>query len=210
MSSASASIFVNTSNLTIFVTVSQQQAVLLSGQVNNLVNTGVLNGGNGNALTSKLSSAAASFAAGNPNTGINKLDAFINQVNDFASSGILTATQAQMLISAANAIIALASPLHLVSSVGNSITAGTPFDLTVTAIDVWGNALPTYTGTVKFTDSVAGATLPGKYTFTTGTGKDNGVYTFTGLVLKTKGLQTITVTDAKTGQVLGSLTVNVV
>jgi hypothetical protein len=203
---------VNTSNLTIFVTVTQQQAVLLSGQINTLVQSGVLSSGNGNALTSKLSSAAASFAAGNPNAGINKLDAFINQVNDFANSTppLLTATQAQALISAANGIIALANPLQLVSSVGNTIAAGTPFNLTVTAIDVWGNVLPTYTGSVKFTDSVTGATLPGKYTFTTGTGKDNGVHTFTGLVLKTKGLQTIAVIDTKTGQLLGSLTVNVV
>jgi hypothetical protein len=94
--------------------------------------------------------------------------------------------------------------------VGNTITAGTPFNLTVTAVDVYGNVLPTFTGTVNFTDTATGATLPAKYTFTTGSGKDNGVHTFTGLVLNTKGLQTLTVTDSKTGKVLGSLTVNVV
>jgi hypothetical protein len=41
-------------------------------------------------------------------------------------------------------------------------------------------------------------------------GKDNGVRTFTDLVLNTKGSQTLTVADAKTGQVLGIRTVNVV
>jgi hypothetical protein len=211
-SSDIALIFVNTSALTIFVTVTQQQAVLLQGQINTLVNTGGLSSGNGNALTSKLSSAAANFAAGNPNAGINDMRAFINQVNSYANSlpPLLTATQAQTLISAANAIIALAMPLHLVSSVGNTITAGTPFNLTLTAVDVYGNVLPTYTGTVKFTDSVAGATLPAKYTFTTGSGMDNGVHIFTGLILNKTGLQTITVTDTKTGKVLGTLTVNVV
>jgi hypothetical protein len=218
-----APIFVNTSNLTTYVTVTQQQAVLLTGQINSLVSTGVLNGGNGNALTAKLNSAAASFASGNPNPGINKLTAFINQVNDFANSGKpkLTAAEAQTLITTANEIIALANPLQLSVGTNNSIplqlsagnptiTAGTPFNLTVTAIDVYGNVLSTYTDTVKFTDSVTGATLPAKYTFTTGSGKDNGVHTFTGLVLNTKGPQTLTVTDSKNGQLLGSLTVNVV
>jgi hypothetical protein len=72
-SSDIAPIFVNTSALTIFVTVAQQQAVLLTGQINSLVDTGVLNSGNGNALTAKLTNAAASFAAGNPTAGINKV-----------------------------------------------------------------------------------------------------------------------------------------
>ncbi|HEY7269512.1 MAG TPA: hypothetical protein VH951_06770, partial [Dehalococcoidia bacterium] len=111
---------------------------------------------------------------------------------------------------AANAIIALANPLQLSVGNSNTITAGTPFNLTVTAVDVYGNVLPTYTGKVQFTDSVTGATLPAKYTFTSGSGKDNGVHTFTGLVLNTKGSQTLTVTDSKSGQVLGTLTVNVV
>jgi 1-phosphatidylinositol phosphodiesterase len=204
-------LYVNTSNLTIYVTVAQQHAVLLEGQINALVSAGALSSGNGNALVSKLSSAAANFASGNPNAGINDLHAFINAVNSYATQTppLLTAAEAQTLISAANAVIALAMPIQLVSSVGTTVTAGTPFNLTLTAIDVWGNVLPTFTGTVKFTDSVAGATLPGNYTFTTGTGQDNGVHTFTGLVLTKKGVQTITIADAK-GKVLASLTVNVV
>jgi hypothetical protein len=203
---------VNTSNLTIYVTVTQQQTVLFEGQISTLINTGALSSGNGNSLISKLSSAAASFATGNPNSGVNSLTAFINQVNTFATSvpPLLTATQAQSLVSAANAIITLANPLQLVSSVGNTITAGTSFNLTVTAIDVYGNVLPTYTGAVKFADSVTGATLPGTYTFTTGLGKDNGVHTFKNLVLKTKGSQILTVIDTKTGKLLGSLTVTVI
>jgi hypothetical protein len=188
----------------------QQQAVLLTGQINTLVNTGVLNSGNGNALTTKLSNAAGFFAAGKTKDGIHQVGDFIHQVDNDVKSGKLTATQAQPLISAANAIIASASPFVLVSSVGNTITAGTPFNLTITVVDLNGNVVPTYTGMVQFTDSVAGATLPANYTFTTGSGKDNGVHTFTGLVLNTKGSQTLTVTDAKTGQVLGTLTVNVV
>jgi hypothetical protein len=64
----------------------------------------------------------------------------------------------------------------------NTITAGTPFNLAITVVDLYGNVVPTYTGSVKFTEPVAGATLPANYTFTTGSGKDNGVHTFTGLV----------------------------
>src|SRR5262249_4590648 len=141
--------------------------------------------------------------------GINQVTAFINKVNDFLSSGTLTATEAQSLIDAANAIIASARPFVLVSSVGNTIPAGTPFNLTTTVVDLFGNVVSAFTGTVTSTDSVTGATLPAKSTFTAGSGKDNGVHTFTGLVLNTKGSQTLTVTD-KTGQVLGTLTVNVV
>ena len=76
--------------------------------------------------------------------------------------------------------------------------------------DAYGNVVPSYTGTVKFTDSVTGATLPGNYTFTTGTGKDNGVHTFTGLVLKTKGTHTLKVIDTRTSSLIGSLNLTVV
>jgi hypothetical protein len=91
----------------------------------------------------------------------------------------------------------------------SNITAGTPFSLKVTVVDAYGNVVPTYTGTVKFSDSVGSATLPANYTFTTGTGKDNGVHTFSGLVLNTRGSQTLTVIDIKKSSLLGSLTVDV-
>ena len=76
---------------------------------------------------------------------------------------------------------------------GGSTTAGAAFDVTVTAYDAYGNIATGYTGTVHFTSSDTGATLPADYTFTTG---DNGVHTFTsGITLITSGSQTITVTD---------------
>jgi protocatechuate 3,4-dioxygenase beta subunit len=90
-----------------------------------------------------------------------------------------------------------------------NVTAGTPFNLTVTVVDAYGNVVPTYPGTVNFSDSVGSATLPANYTFTTGTGKDNGVHTFTSLVLRTKGVQTLTVTDIKKSALLGSVIVDV-
>jgi hypothetical protein len=105
---------------------------------------------------------------------------------------------------------AAASKFLLTSSVGTTITADSPFDLTVTVVDAYNNTVTSYVGTVKFTDSLSGATLPVNYTFTSGSGKDNGVHTFTGLVLNTKGTQTLKVIDTKTSSLLGSLVVSVI
>jgi hypothetical protein len=93
------------SALTQSVLSAQQQITLLSNQVNNLVSSGILSSGNGNALTVKLDHAQASLNAGNVKEGVNQLSAFINQVNAFKKSGKLTAAQAQLLLDAANAAI---------------------------------------------------------------------------------------------------------
>jgi hypothetical protein len=74
-------------------------------------------------------------------------------------------------------------------------TTGSPFNVTVTAFDHFGNIATGYIGTVKLTSSdPAAADLVGSYTFTTGAGKDNGVHAFS-VTLKTAGNQTITATD---------------
>ena len=72
-------------------------------------------------------------------------------------------------------------------------TTGSPFNVTVTAFDHFGNVATGYTGTIKLT-STDPAALAGSYTFTSGAGKDNGVHTFSA-TLKTGGSQTITATD---------------
>jgi hypothetical protein len=58
------------------------------------------------------------------------------------------------------------------------VFAGTPFSITVTAVDTQGNVVPGYTGTVTFstTDPDSGVVLPADYTFTLA---DGGVHTFT-------------------------------
>jgi hypothetical protein len=89
--------------------------------------------------------------------------------------------------------------------------SGTPFDVTVTARDSSGNLDPTYQGTVTFStaDPGSGVVLPPDYTFTTGSGGDNGIHTFSGGVsLVTVGDQTLTVTD-KVGGITGSATITV-
>jgi ELWxxDGT repeat protein len=86
----------------------QQQIALLVVQVNALVTSGVLNSGNGNALSVKLNNATASLNAGNVRAGVNQLKAFINQVTAFLNADKLTENQAQALIDGANLAIASA------------------------------------------------------------------------------------------------------
>jgi hypothetical protein len=73
-----------------------------------------------------------------------------------------------------------------------TVTAGSPFNVTVTAKDGFGNTATGYTGTVQFSGGGSGATLPATYPFTVGAGNDNGTHTFSGAVLRTAGTQTIT------------------
>jgi hypothetical protein len=80
-----------------------------------------------------------------------------------------------------------------------SASAGTPFDITVTALDPYGNTAVNYQGTVTFstTDTDPGIVLPADYTFTAA---DAGVHNFTGgVTLSTPGAQTITATDTASG-----------
>lgn len=72
-----------------------------------------------------------------------------------------------------------------------SITAGVPFDLTVTAKNGDSTTDTGYTGTVYFSSTAAVATLPAPYTFVAG---DNGTKTFS-VTLGTAGSQTVSVSD---------------
>jgi hypothetical protein len=90
-----------------------------------------------------------------------------------------------------------------------SVSAGTPFDITVTALDPYGNAAVNYLGTVTFStsDTDPGIVLPADYTFTAA---DAGVHTFSGgVTLITPGDQTITATDTASG-IWHAVTVTVV
>src|SRR6202043_2576576 len=87
----------------------------------------------------------------------------------------------------------------------SSTVAGVSHSFTVTALDTYGNIASGYTGTVHFTSTDGQATLPSDYTFTTGTGNDNGIHTFaSGVTLKTSGSQTATATDTVTSSITGS------
>jgi hypothetical protein len=83
-----------------------------------------------------------------------------------------------------------ATGLSMVPSV-TTVTAGSPFSITVTVVDSQNNTVASYTGTVHFL-TIDGATLPADYTFTS---SDQGTHTFDGVVLTRAGNQTVRVTD---------------
>jgi hypothetical protein len=88
---------------------------------------------------------------------------------------------------------------QLVVGAPAGVTSGTPFDVTVTALDAYGHVATGYTGTVTFTtsDTDPAVVLPEAYTFTAA---DRGTHTFTaGVTLRTPGDQTLTATDADRG-----------
>ena len=84
----------------------EEQIDLIGDAIRDLLADGVLNKGQANALLKKLAHAQAMIARGKTKTAINGLNAFINQVEAWISSGILTAAQGEPLIEAAENVIA--------------------------------------------------------------------------------------------------------
>ncbi len=85
-----------------------------------------------------------------------------------------------------------------------SASTGTAFDVTVT---VANSDSSKYLGTIHFTSSDPGATLPSDYSFTAA---DAGTHKFVGeTILHTNGSQTITVADAHQPSTAGTATVTV-
>ena len=77
-----------------------------------------------------------------------------------------------------------------------SVLGGAPFTVSLDALGCLQNVDNQYAGTVTFSSSDGAAGLPSPYTFTVGSGKDNGSHVFSNmLTLPTLGAQTITATD---------------
>jgi hypothetical protein len=92
-----------------------------------------------------------------------------------------------------------ASASAFLVTVSGTVAAGTPFDVSVEAVDVFGQVAFGYTGTVTFrvTDTDPAVVLPLDYTFTA---DDQGRHTFTGgFTLITPGPWTLTVADLANG-----------
>ncbi|MFD0894868.1 DUF11 domain-containing protein [Luteolibacter ambystomatis] len=105
-------------------------------------------------------------------------------------TGSITGTSASITVNPAAAT-------HYAVSAPGSATAGTAFNVTVTALDQFNNTATGYAGTVHFTSSDAQAVLPANSTLTSGVG------TFSA-TLKTAGSRTITATDTVTGSITGT------
>ena len=116
-------------------------------------------------------------------------------VTDTADAGI-TGDQGDITVNAGPA-----SSLA-VAGIDDPVTVGTPTDMTVTALDTFGNTDTNYTGTVTFSSSDPAATLPGDYTFAPGEG---GIHTFTGgVAFGTAGEQSVTATDSADPTITGA------
>jgi hypothetical protein len=117
-------------------------------------------------------------------------------VTDTANSG---------LSGSVNLFVIPASPDHfLVTPSVTTTVAGTPFDVTVTVQDAYGNTVTGYAGTVTFSSADPyGASLPATYSFTAA---DNGVHLFAGgSTLYTAGTWDVTATDAVNSGLSGSV-----
>jgi hypothetical protein len=106
-----------------------------------------------------------------------------------------------------------ASATAFVLAASNTVSSGVPFDVTVTAVDPFGQVALGYTGTVTFstTDLDPGVVLPADYTFTP---DDQGMHTFTNtglgeITLITPGVQMLTATDTTDNTITGSTAVTV-
>ena len=117
------------------------------------------------------------------------------------SDDSITGTQDGIVVTPAPAVsFALSAPA--------SVSSGTPFDVTVTALDPYGNTDTNHQGTVTFatSDTDPGVVLPPDYTFQPA---DAGMVIFPGgVTLITPGDQTLTVTDTVSG-ITGGATVTV-
>ena len=85
-----------------------------------------------------------------------------------------------------------------------AVTAGSPTQVSVRAVDAYRNADANYQGAVTVTGSDPLATLPAAYTLT---GQDAGVYTFS-MVPRTAGTQTVAVSGVRGLSGSSSLVVN--
>src|SRR5207244_3261556 len=106
----------------------------------------------------------------------------------------LTSTGAQSITAtdggitgSGNTVLAAPPATHFTVTAPANVGNGTPFNVTVTALDASNTIVPSYAGTVHFTSSSAG-TLPADFTFA---GGDSGTHAFS-VSLTTTGAQSIT------------------
>ena len=78
----------------------------LADDVGVLVDAGSLNGGQDNALVSKLDGVIKQLAKGKSKAAVNQLQAMFNQVASFIGNGVLTPAEGAALTAAITAIIA--------------------------------------------------------------------------------------------------------
>jgi hypothetical protein len=131
--------------------------------------------------------AAASFPAG-PGQGANPTAV---AVGDFNGDGFPDLAVTDQNFNYLAILMNHPQVTHFHLTGPESSTAGTPVQVTVTALDEGNIQAPQYGGTVHFTSTDSQAALPDDYTFKSA---DHGIHTFS-VTLKTAGVQTVTASD---------------
>ena len=98
--------------------------------------------------------------------------------------------------------------IHLILGVPKTVTAGKPFTLTLSAQERFGDLVPFYPGTIRFTCTDPKALLPADFTFTPSEGSFRSLVN--GVTLFQPGQWTITATDTTGRSLAGSVTVQAV
>jgi FIMAH domain-containing protein len=87
----------------------QELLQFLTTVVDDLVATGELNGGQGRALSTTLEGVTKKLESANITAAIRKLEAFINKVEAFVQGGILSQVDGDVLLDAADTLLAMLS-----------------------------------------------------------------------------------------------------
>ena len=120
----------------------------------------------------------------------------------------ITDTAVSFITGIGNVVVNPAAAVQFQIIAPPSSPSGAAFDITVIAMDPYGNTDVNYSGTITFTssDTDPNVVLPADYAFTA---SDGGMHVFpVGVVLITPGAQTITVTDTTSG-ITGTVTVTI-
>jgi len=83
----------------------QEGTETVISDIQDLVDSDALNGGQGNSLTSKLENIIEKLDKGKTKPACNQLGAFVNQVQSFIDDGILSTLEGQPLLDKANLLI---------------------------------------------------------------------------------------------------------
>jgi predicted outer membrane repeat protein len=165
--------------------------------------TGLQSGVNGNLVGSAAAPIDPRLGPLQDNGGPTKTHALLA-----GSPALITGSPAQLGVADQRGVVRRggvnigayqASASAFVVTVPGTVASGTPFDVTVQAVDQFGQVAFGYRGTVTFsvTDPDLAVVLPADYTFTAG---DQGTHTFTGqFTLITPGTWTLTTEDRANG-----------
>jgi hypothetical protein len=116
-----------------------------------------------------------------------------------------TDTESSSVTFTAKVHVHAAEATHFLIKAPTSVSARVPFNVTITALDTYGNVAVGYIGTAHFTSTDSSAVLPTDYTFQS---TDKGKHTFS-VTLNTAGSETITVADTIHSTVSGQVNVTV-